>query len=160
MEFATGPNGTDVLPRSAGELNDYVDAVRGQCLDHGDRVMVDRLNYQTGVIVGPLEWEADEFEGMWLVSFAILYDHKRIVRRVFLGQATVARVWYDLGDGARHPEGIRYPAALARYADFVAALDRWYGEHLISIVPVRGWFDSEDLWDRVWPVFPPSKVAA
>jgi hypothetical protein len=72
-------------------MKDYVDQVCEGCAANGVAIATARISvpggYRDGAVVAPLNFEPDEFCGIWFVQFGLAANGKFVVRRLDLGQA-------------------------------------------------------------------------
>lgn len=111
----------------------FVDEVCKDCAENGVVIATDKISlvvgYRAGAVVAPLEFEPDEFCGVWFVQIGLAVNGKFIVRRLDLGQA---RFRFASAADVRHPEGIRKNEAEVKRDDLIEALDQRFGRDHVN----------------------------
>ena len=76
-------------------------------------------SYQDGVVVAPVDYEIDEFSGVWFVQLGVALNRRFAVFRLDLGQA---RFRIDTEFDVRHPKGLTKNEAQVKRDDLIEAL--------------------------------------
>jgi hypothetical protein len=132
-------------------LKAYVDEVCNDCATNGAPIVMARISlprgYHDGVVVAPLDFEPDEFCGVWFVQFGLAVDGKVIVRRLDLGQA---RFRYTGANDVQYPGAIRKNDAEVKRDDLIEALDQRFGPDHVNTAALSA-IEAMQIWQRLWP---------
>lgn len=130
---------------------DYVKDVCNQCAQKGAVIAVERIvspaHYRDGALVMPLDYEPDEFCGMWFVQFALALNERFVVRRLDLGQA---KFRFSGADDVAYPAAIRRDEAEVKRGDLIEALDERFGPNDVNTA-ARTKEEAMEICNRVWP---------
>ncbi|MGC2594542.1 MAG: hypothetical protein WA425_21755, partial [Xanthobacteraceae bacterium] len=129
----------------------YVNEICEKTAANGFAIEVERIKlpsgYRDGAVVAPLDFEPDEFCGVWFVQFGLAINRKFAVHRLDLGQA---RFRYMAAADVRHPEAIKKNAAEVKRDDLIEALDERFGPDQVNIAGTSK-IDAMQIWQRLWP---------
>ena len=120
-------------------------ATNGLMIDLG-RISLSR-GYQDGVVVTPVDFEVDEFSGVWFVQLGVALNRRFAVFRRDLGQA---RFRFKTESDVRHPVGIRKNQAEVKRDELIEALDQRFGSDRVNTAASTS-FEAIQIWQRLWP---------
>lgn len=103
--------------------------------------------YQDGVVVAPVDFELDEFSGVWFVQLGVALNRRFAVFRRDLGQA---RFRFKTEFDVRHPEAISKNQAEVRRDELIEALDQRFGPERVNTAATTS-FEAMQIWQRLWP---------
>jgi hypothetical protein len=132
-------------------MKDYVaeicemTATNGLMIDLG-RISLSR-GYQDGVVVAPVDYELDDFSGVWFVQLGVALNRRFAVFRLDLGQA---RIRIDTEFDVRHPEGLTKNEAEVKRDQLIEALDQRFGSERVNTAASTP-FEAMQIWQRLWP---------
>lgn len=132
-------------------MKTYIDDVCEQTARDGLAIEVDKITlpggYSDGAVVAPLDYELDEFTGVWLVQFGIAVARRFAVHTLDLGQARFrARGANDIP----HPEAITKNQAAVKRDELIEALDQRFGTEHVSVAAGTA-IEAMQIWQRLWP---------
>lgn len=129
-------------------MKSYVDEICEKTAKNGRPVEVGRSKgYSDGAVVAPLDFELDEFCGVWFVQFGVALNRRFAVHRLDLGQA---RFRFMAEGEVQHPEGIKKNEAEVKRDDLIEALDQRFGlEHVNTAATTS--IEAMQIWRRLWP---------
>jgi hypothetical protein len=141
--------------RGRARMKTYVEHVCQQCAEQGAVIATARIlhpaRYREGALVMPLDYEPDEFSGMWFVQFGLAVNERFIIRRLDLGQA---RFRFSDADDVAYPGAIRRDEAEVKRGDLIEVLDERFGPNGVNIA-ARTKDEAMKICNRLWPREPP-----
>jgi hypothetical protein len=129
-------------------MKGYVDEICEKTAKNGIVIEVGRSKaYSDGAVVAPLDFEIDEFCGVWFVQFGVALDQRFAVYRLDLGQA---RFRMMVESDVQHPEGINKNEAAVKRDKLIEALDQRFGpEHVYAAATTS--IEAMQICQRLWP---------
>jgi hypothetical protein len=132
-------------------MRDYVDDVCERTATNGLIVRVETISlpggYRDGVVVAPLDFELDEFCGIWFVQFGVALNRRFAVHRLDLGQA---RFRFMVESEVRYPGAISKNQAEVKRDELIEALDERFGPDHVNTAPSTA-IEAMKIWQRLWP---------
>lgn len=133
-------------------MMEYVDQICRKTTDKGLIIDVEKIErparYRDGAVVAPLDFEPDEFCGVWFVKFGMAVNGRFAVFRLDLGQSRFR--FMGAGD-VRHPEGISKNQAEVKRDELIEALDERFGPENANTAATTS-IEAMKIWQRLWPV--------
>jgi len=123
-------------------MKSYVDEICEKTAKDG--TMVDGPN---GAVVAPLDFEIDEFSGVWFVQFGIALNQRFAVHRLDLGQA---RFRITVESEVQYPGGIRKNEAEVKRDELIEALDQRFGSQHVNAAAATS-EEAMQICQRRWP---------
>jgi len=100
-----------------------------------------------GAVVGPLDFEVDEFCGTWFVKFGLALNQRFAMHRLDLGQA---RFRIMVESDVQHPGGITKNEAEVKRDKLIEALDLRFGvDHVYTAATTI--VEGMQICQRLWP---------
>lgn len=132
-------------------MSTYVDDICRVTGTNGLPIEVGRIplsrGYRDGAVVAPLDFEIDEFSGIWFVKFGVAINQRFSVHRLDLGHA---RFRFIAESAVRHPAGIRKNEAEVKRDELIEALDRRFGPDNVNTAATIA-IEAMQIWQRLWP---------
>ena len=141
-------------------MRSYVDEVCKRTATYGLVIEVGRIplsrSYRDGAVVAPVDFEIDEFSGIWFVKFGVALSQRFAVYRLDLGHA---RFRFMTESDLRHPEGIRKNEAEVKRDELIEALDQRFGPEHVNTAATTA-IEAMQIWQRLWPCEKPGLTPA
>ena len=99
------------------------------------------------MVATPVDFEVDEFSGVWFVQLGVALNRRFAVFRRDLGQA---RFRFKTESDVRHPVGIRKNQAEVKRDELIEALDQRFGSDRVNTAASTS-FEAIQIWQRLWP---------
>jgi hypothetical protein len=135
-------------------MKDYVDQVCEDCAANGVAIAMDRISvprgYRDGAVVAPLDYEDDEFCGLWFVQFGLAVNQRFMICRLDLGQA---RFRFSGANDVQYPEAIRENEAKVKRDNLIEAFDQRFGPDHVNTAASTA-IEAKQIWERLWPCEP------
>jgi hypothetical protein len=132
-------------------MKNYLNEISARTAAKGLVIDVEKISlssgYRDGVVVAPLDFEPDEFCGVWFVQFGIAVSRRFAVYRRDLGQA---RFRFSTVSDVRHPNGISKNEAEVERDKLVEALDQRFGAANVNTAATNT-IEEMQIWQRLWP---------
>jgi hypothetical protein len=128
-------------------MKKYVDEICRKAASQGTLIEVEKIQYRDGAVVAPLDFELDEFSGVWFVQFAVAVNRKLGVFTLDLGQA---RFRFGAAGDVSHPEAITKNQALVKRDELIEALDQRFGANQVNTAASSS-MEAMEICQRLWP---------
>jgi hypothetical protein len=131
-------------------MKDYVEDICENTAKNGLMINLGRIvppaSDHNGAVVAPLNFEVDEFSGIWFVEFGVALNGRFAIFRLDLGQA---RFRSTTVSDVRHPDGIRKNEAEVKRDQLIEALDQRFGSARVHAAASS--IEATLIWKRLWP---------